>query len=271
MECTKKWEKSGFLTVLLAFTVMLLCVPSYGQIPSTVLEIEVNTELDVGTGKDMEQILYAEYYRVDVFGTLNSYPGAYIEAIVMVWPDSTVNIYGLDFGFIGYLNILSAETLDEEDPVVTVHGTNFTLSGASEGTSFDDASNPTKIVVPGGGGDGTLHWTYEEINYSIYFFSLTDIQLGGSPEQKLNGLITFILGEVPENIAPELVVSLLAKVDADLAALARGNPNDAKVAMNDLKALVNQVEAQTDKKISQEAATGVIQRANDIILVLSSL
>jgi predicted metal-binding transcription factor (methanogenesis marker protein 9) len=63
-------------------------------------------------------------------------------------------------------------------------------------------------------------------------------------------------------------VSLLAKVDAALAALDRGNPNDAKVVMNDLKALTNQVEALVDKKITPEAAAEIIQRANDIIAEL---
>ncbi|MHC4732867.1 MAG: hypothetical protein ACYTDW_00210 [Planctomycetota bacterium] len=52
------------------------------------------------------------------------------------------------------------------------------------------------------------------------------------------------------NIDIELENSLLAKIGAALSALDRGNPNDAKVAMNDLKALLNQVEAQTDKKNS---------------------
>ena len=55
-----------------------------------------------------------------------------------------------------------------------------------------------------------------------------------------------------------------------IAALDRDNRNDAKVAMNDLKALVNQVEAQTDKKITPEVAAEIIQRANAIIAVLGS-
>ena len=55
-----------------------------------------------------------------------------------------------------------------------------------------------------------------------------------------------------------------------LAALDRGNPNDAKVAMNDLKALINQVKAQVDKKITSEAATTIIQRANAVISSLGS-
>jgi predicted outer membrane repeat protein len=85
------------------------------------------------------------------------------------------------------------------------------------------------------------------------------------PEMMLAGLALFIMDEVDAgNIDAEMEVSLLAKVDAAIAALDRDNPNDAKVAMNDLKALVNQVEAQTDKKITLETAAEIIQRANDI-------
>jgi benzoyl-CoA reductase/2-hydroxyglutaryl-CoA dehydratase subunit BcrC/BadD/HgdB len=58
---------------------------------------------------------------------------------------------------------------------------------------------------------------------------------------------------------------LLPKHNGALAVLDRGNPNDAKVAMNDLKALINQVETQTDKKITPEAAEEIIQRVNTII------
>jgi hypothetical protein len=85
------------------------------------------------------------------------------------------------------------------------------------------------------------------------------------PEMMLAGLALFIMDEVDAgNIDAEMEVSLLAKINAALAALDRDNPNDAKVAMNDLKALVNQVEAQTDKKITLETAAEIIQRANGI-------
>ena len=85
----------------------------------------------------------------------------------------------------------------------------------------------------------------------------------------LDGLRAYILQQVAlGNIDAEMEVSLLAKVDAALAALDRRNPNDAKVAMNDLKALVNQVEAQVGKKITAEVAAEIIQRANEIIAEL---
>jgi hypothetical protein len=38
--------------------------------------------------------------------------------------------------------------------------------------------------------------------------------------------------------------------------------------MNDMKALINHVEAQTDKKIKPEAAAEIIQKANAIIAAL---
>ena len=89
------------------------------------------------------------------------------------------------------------------------------------------------------------------------------------PETMLDGLETLILTEVAlGNVDPDMEVSLLAKVNAAIEALNRGNPNDAKVAMNDLKALVNQVDAQTDKKITAEAADVIIGAANQIIAVL---
>jgi hypothetical protein len=90
-----------------------------------------------------------------------------------------------------------------------------------------------------------------------------------TPDVMLATLALFIMDEVDSgNIDPELEESLLAKVDAALAALDKGNPNDAKVAMNDLKALINQVEAQVDKKITSGAATEIILQANDIITAL---
>ena len=90
-----------------------------------------------------------------------------------------------------------------------------------------------------------------------------------TPETMLAESRTFILVEMAVGgIDAELEVSLLAKVDAAAAALARGNANDAEVAMNDLKALVNQVQAQADKKITAEVAAEIVQRANQIIAAL---
>lgn len=93
--------------------------------------------------------------------------------------------------------------------------------------------------------------------------------LAATPETMLAGLRAYIVEQVGlGTIEAEMEVSLLAKVDAAISALNRGNANDAKVAMNDLKALVNQVEAQTDKKIDAGVAAVIIERANAIIAAL---
>jgi hypothetical protein len=93
--------------------------------------------------------------------------------------------------------------------------------------------------------------------------------LAATPETMLAGLRTYIVEQVGlGNIDAEMEVSLLAKVDAAISALNRGNANDAKVAMNDLKALINQVEAQTDKKVDAGVAAVIIERANAIIAAL---
>jgi len=71
-------------------------------------------------------------------------------------------------------------------------------------------------------------------------------------------------------IAAVIGESLLAKVNAATAALNRGSKNDAKVVTNNLKALINQVRAQTAKSISPEAAAAIIEAANHLIGVLSA-
>ena len=68
---------------------------------------------------------------------------------------------------------------------------------------------------------------------------------------------------------PDLETALLAKVNAALAALARNDKASAKTAMNDLKALVSQVEAQTGNKIDAATATEIIADASQIIAALA--
>jgi probable HAF family extracellular repeat protein len=87
---------------------------------------------------------------------------------------------------------------------------------------------------------------------------------------QLGTLISIAPDDPSVGIAPELEQPLLGKVAAAQAALAAGNANAAKVAINDLKALVNQVEAQTDKKIAPEVAAKIIERANGIIAALNA-
>lgn len=94
-----------------------------------------------------------------------------------------------------------------------------------------------------------------------------------TPEAMLASLAASIAdmaaaGFEADGMDPVIARSLTAKADSSLAALTRGKQNYAKVVTNDLKALMNQVEAQTDKKISPEAAAELIGQANAIIAAL---
>jgi len=105
--------------------------------------------------------------------------------------------------------------------------------------------------------------------YDLYLDDLTITQVGEvDPPTMLEDLSAFIAEPTTGTVDPVMAPSLTAKVDSALAALARDNRNAAKVAANHLKALVNQVEAQTDKKISAEAAAEIITQANAIVSAL---
>jgi streptogramin lyase len=97
-----------------------------------------------------------------------------------------------------------------------------------------------------------------------------------TPEAQLVALGGYIMGEVSVGAIPaELEDSLLVKIDAALAALDRGDPPGAKVAMADLKALTKEVEAQSsedpdaNKKIPWDTAQAIIGQADAIIALLS--
>jgi probable HAF family extracellular repeat protein len=90
-----------------------------------------------------------------------------------------------------------------------------------------------------------------------------------TPETMLAGMAVSIMDEADSgNIDTQLEGSLLAKVKAALAALDRGNPNDVKAAINNLNALINEVQAQSGKKITPQVATEIIQKAKTIIAEL---
>jgi hypothetical protein len=148
------------------------------------------------------------------------------------------------------------------------------------------ASVPTAISLSGLVGIGygaeglDLSGSFDNFDGVIYGVAIYDRALSADeilahadayfpPEITLAGIALFIRDEVDSgNIAPELEESLLVKIGAALAALNRDNPNEAKVAMNDLRALINQVEAQTNKKITSEVAAEIIRRVNAMIAAL---
>jgi hypothetical protein len=108
--------------------------------------------------------------------------------------------------------------------------------------------------------NSTNHWVICTLTSLTLAYPTEDmlVELGGDIEE----------GVALGTIEAQMAVSLMSKINAASAALARDNPNDAKVAMNDLKALINQVEAQTDKKIDPDTADAIIEQANAIIAAL---
>jgi hypothetical protein len=118
-------------------------------------------------------------------------------------------------------------------------------------------------------GTTTVTWTATDGSGNSASTAQSVAVVPGSALNQLDNLAKVIRYGVSDgNVAPEIESALLAKVDAARAALVAGNPNAAKVAVNDLKALVNQVEAQTDKKIAPDVAAEIIERANRIIAAL---
>jgi hypothetical protein len=253
MKRQNKCKKLISSIILCAVMAIILSVGS----PVWALTIEIGEEYTIPG--DYEP---GPYETIWVNGTLNILPSAQIYLLYAI-DTSTVNITGGDVTL--WIDVA-------EGAAVTVYGTGFNLG---EGTHYIDYGNVTGFYENG-----------DEINLTFDCQPGATVTLSApsiDPVQMLIDLGLYIMDQVdqyqepipPDNeligIAPELEVSLLTKVDAALAALEKGNPNDAKVAMNDLKALVNQVEAQTDKKISQDSATGIISRANEIIEELSTL
>ena len=187
------------------------------------------------------------------------------------------------------LTLTTANDVPGRDPIAfELFGSNYSIDGPYELIASGDI-----VDFPPGGTWRRLTKTETPIKfenytaYSHYQLIFTAIRgpvgdpvvcmqiaevelLGKTPEEMLVDLYTQILTEVSlGSIDVELETPLLAKVEAASAALARGNKNDAKVAMNNLKALINQLEAQIDKKITSDAAAEIIQKVNAIIAVLS--
>lgn len=131
---------------------------------------------------------------------------------------------------------------------------------------FEDPDSPTGL-------DTIIYFVdnfrLEKSGETLFFEDFESSVIPATPAVMLAETALFIMDEVDSgNIDPELEGSLLVKVYAALSALEKDNPNAAKVAINDLKALINHVEAQIDKKITEEAAAVIIQSANDIIAEL---
>jgi WD40 repeat protein len=90
------------------------------------------------------------------------------------------------------------------------------------------------------------------------------------PKKMLTELMLFIMSEFYlGNIGAELAWDSLVNVQAALAALDSGDGDGVQAAMNDLKALINQVKTQTDSQVTPETAAEILQRADEIIIIVA--
>jgi len=157
--------------------------------------------------------------------------------------------------------------VEETDPL----GTLVVLGAPTVSDACDPAPTVTYAPQPAVFGLGTWQVTWTSIDASGN--SSTAVQdvtvIPGPAENQLGNLADLIGYEVANGaIDLEYEQSLTAKVDAAIDALARGNSNDAKVAMNALKAFINEVNAQSGKRIDTDVAAAVIERADRIIVAL---
>ncbi len=175
MEKKKSLFRVRSLSVLWALLAILLCAAPCGA--RTIYSEET---LNVGAGYP-EQTLN-EF--LIVLGTLNLYPGAYVNGEIKALAGSKLNIYGGELGDNSYINVLSGEP----NAVVTVYGTDFEL----DGQPLEPLA--TQFTVDNTNG-GELTGFYENGEYfELQFFGtitmylqyptpdvLIDIKPGGNP------------------------------------------------------------------------------------------
>lgn len=122
-------------------------------------------ELNIGTGKDVEQIL-SDW--LDVYGTVNMYEGAYVDYGIYAYAGSTVNIHSGEIGEFAAISVSAGASL-------TVYGTGFAVDGSPVSAG--------ELILAGN--MGTLSGTYadgSEINLLIFSdvaILLVDTAAGG--------------------------------------------------------------------------------------------
>ena len=144
--------------------------------------------VNVGTGYPYVQI---DSVIVNSGGTLNMYPGAYVDLGITAKTGSTVNIHGGTIPYPYWISVNYSST-------VTVYGTGFTVD---TGTIVDGSWTP--------GGYGILTGTYQNgDSFSLRFYSFYAINLVDTgppqPPQPINVDIDIKPGTYPNPINPGL-------------------------------------------------------------------
>jgi hypothetical protein len=122
----KNHIRMRFSTLLLCCLATVLCAAPCGA-----KTVAIGETLNVGTGMDVERIEKDLLY---VFGTVNLYPGAYVDYGIYAFDDSTVNIYAGELGANSFITLLGINST-ASTAVVTVYGTGFAVDWDRDGTA----------------------------------------------------------------------------------------------------------------------------------------
>jgi hypothetical protein len=151
-------------------------------------------------------------------------------------------------------------TIQEIDPLGTA-----VILGEATVSDLCDARASIKNDAPSlfGLGITTVTWEASDRFGNVSSAEQKVTVVPGSAENQSGNIRKLIqYSATVGRIDVQLRTSLLSKISAAEAALARGN---IKAAVNNLKALINQVEAQNGKKIDMAVAAELILRANRVI------
>ncbi|MHC4260722.1 MAG: hypothetical protein ACYSTF_09995, partial [Planctomycetota bacterium] len=153
--------KSGI--ILLGVVIILFFASQCSAYP-----VGSTEELNIGTGKDVEQIL-GDW--LDVDGTVNMYTGAYVDYGIYAYAGSIVNIHSGEIGEFSAISVSAGAS-------VTVYGTGFAVDG-----------NPVsagELILTG---EGTLSGTYADgSDINLLILSDSDVAIllvdtaAGGPE-----------------------------------------------------------------------------------------
>jgi len=159
----KNHIRMRFSTLLLCCLAIVLCAA-----PALHAQITVPADktLNVGTGMDVDRIEDFLY----VFGTVNLYPGAYVNESIYAFDGSAVNIYAGELGA-NYSIILMGST---STAVVTVYGTGFAVDWDLDGTA--DPLDPSKTEFTPFDNGSVLEGTYKN-GYPINLLFLSDVPI----------------------------------------------------------------------------------------------
>ena len=149
MEGTGKWEKASFLTILWVILVVLLyALPCRAY--DGILTVGSSDIVDLGIEYGQDYVGVNNGW-ADVYGTLNMYPGAYVDWGIYSYSGSTVNIYAGTIGAGYWIQV-------DDGATVTVYGTGFvgTQGGNVDGNLFTTSTEPDSPYY----GTGVLQGTY---------------------------------------------------------------------------------------------------------------